>query len=259
MRFRVRFFPVAVLLATFGFALLPSAAKGDTQCVAGNLAAVIGTTCDIGSLQLTLTSFGGSNEAVDGSLTIYHDTWSADEFTFTPVAGGFTISLGSGQESITAPLSSHGIGETVDAAVLDFDVTDPTGDLTGIAVDPGMLSATGSNLAEASASGQVNCSNCASELSATVYQNENMPLVSQQDQLAGSPFSSGAGNAEIFLLTAENGDSASWSGATTYTFATASVTAPEPSTFLMAALGLGVLFAAALFRKRQAVIDPPLA
>jgi len=255
MRVRVRFF-ATVLFVVSGLAFLPSAAKADTQCVAGSLAPVIGTTCDIGSLQISFTSFSGSNESVDGSQTLSYSTWDASQFAFTPVAGGFTISLDSGEESITAPASDHGIGETVDAAVLDFDVTDTTGNLTGIAVDPGTLSATGSNLAEASASGQVLCSGCASEISATVYQNENMPLVSEQDQLSGSPFSSGSGNAEVFLLNAENGDSASWSGATTYTFESAPANAPEPSVLTMLGAGFAFLMGAALFRKRQPAINP---
>jgi hypothetical protein len=256
MSLKVRILLLPVLLAISCSAFFPSAVKADTQCAAGNLASLVGTTCDIGSLQFSFTSFAGSNEAVNGSLTIYNDEWSASDFTLTPAGNGFTISLNSGPESITAYTSVHGIPETVDAAVLSFDVTDLSGDLTGMEVDPGTLSATGSYLASASATGTVLCDGCSSSVSAQVDQDENMPLLSEQDQLTGSPFASGSGSAEPFLLDAENGDSASWGGTSTFTFDTAAVASPEPSTLPMLALALVVLCGVAICRRRQLPVNP---
>ena len=99
--------------------ILAFPAFGDTMCSSSNLVAIVNTSCDISG------STNGSPFALAftfHNLIAESDTgispWSAADFNFTPVNGGFTLSFLGGPLSLT---SSPGveIGEYVE---LPFDI-----------------------------------------------------------------------------------------------------------------------------------------
>lgn len=94
-----------LLVSAFLSVGLPAFA--DVQCTSGNLASLIGTTCDIGQLRFTFTGWHAVNEVYSNhysppgaqissvpaeNIVYYASGPSADNFTFTALSNGFTIS-----------------------------------------------------------------------------------------------------------------------------------------------------------------------
>ncbi len=235
---------LAVLIGgMFALAWSP-AASADQACVTVNLSALIGTTCDIGSMQLTFTSFSSQYSNYDGSNWTYSAPWTASDFTFMPETNGFSLAFDGGPQSITAPLGSD--SRTFDEAILFFAVTVLNGDLTGLSVTGGGLSATGTTSSFAEYYGSVCDTNCDSSIYGATWTTQNMGTQTcsycSEDDLFGSPFSNGVdGQVHPFDLGAYNGDSASWDGTPTTFILEGSSTptpTPEPSTLLMLCAGL---------------------
>jgi hypothetical protein len=86
-------------------------AQGGEICVAGPVPTLIGTTCEIGSLEFTFNSF--TSDQAHGT------SFSAEDFTLTPVLNGFSIGFDGGPLSIT----SDGTGIEFAEAALTYTVS----------------------------------------------------------------------------------------------------------------------------------------
>lgn len=221
------------------------------MCAAGSLANLMGTTCDIGSLEFTFTGFLGDNYAIDtigASQTLLYDTpYSPGDFTFTPVAGGFTLTLNQGAQTITAPVVTQGTSQAFDDAALQFTATDLDGNFVGTAV-AGTISDTGNSNLNDSAGIFGSLVNYPGDgVSYYLEQINGIPLAGTEN--VGPPFASGTGAFEPFALQAETG-TAYWAGSSTITFDTVDADAtPEPTSLALLASSLAFL-AAGLRRHR---------
>jgi hypothetical protein len=236
----VSFFLFGILLVVPAFADIP--------CASGNLSSLIGTTCDIGSLQFDFTDGSGANFVYDAisNTTTYGIAASTSEFTFTALSNGFTLGFSGGPQSVTGPggdIDSYAVNEYI----LHYNVVDSAGNIVGENVTGGTLSATGSDLSYADGIGlTVNSSSSYVQGGNQAYQQSGLSTNQNVTSVSGSPFSSGFGQADPFILFARNADSASWDGTpTTFTFTS---DAPEPG--FTPLLGLGILAAAWVAARR---------
>jgi hypothetical protein len=222
------------------------AARGDQTCASGNLASVVGTTCNIGALQFTFTGVTSYEQTFDPYTETYTDMtpWAASDFTFTRVTNGFTLAFSGGPQpqSVTAPL---GADSTVDEYFsLSYNVIDSSGYIVGVGVTGGSLIATGATEWFSGQYGYVETPGDESEAYGTnqVLQNRGVVVTSVvQNGLVGPPISSGSGEASPVHLFAHNGDGAAWDGTpTTFTYDT--VPAPERGTSMLLCAGLFSIF-----------------
>jgi PEP-CTERM motif len=233
-------FRAAIVLAgclLLGTAWVP-AASADPSCASGSLAALVGTTCDIGPLQFTFGALtSDAYIGVVGGSSSSSSPWTASAFFFAPVSNGFIVSFDGGPLSVTAPI----FGGADDEAILAYSVIDLDGDLTGESVSGGLLSAAANGgFASAVYEGFTYSATGDSSIFGFNRVIDGIPS-SYQIGLQGAPFSVGAeGEADLFLLNGENGGTAGWDGTpTTFTFGST----PEPSSLLLFATGLlGIVF-----------------
>ena len=78
----------------------------DVACSSGNLSGLVGTTCDIGSLQFTFQGLYGANYTYDSvsSSYMYGTAKTASDFTFTAFGDGFSLGLtGNNGISLSGP------------------------------------------------------------------------------------------------------------------------------------------------------------
>jgi hypothetical protein len=231
-----------LLLAT---AWAPAASAG--SCASGNLSGLIGETCDIGSLQFTFDTLYSENYTYNGSYT-YGTTWTANNFTFTPVSDGFRVSFNGGPQSITAPSD----GYAYDYAYLYYSVTDLAGEFTGESATGGGLSTSddeGDGLGYALIEGV--SFNSTDSGSVQAFQlSENGDSYELQNYRTGAAFSdSDQAYAYPFYLYAQNGGGANWDGnPATFTYETTAT--PEPASLLL--FGTGLLAIAFIARKKLA-------
>lgn len=220
------------------FAFVTSSAHADSVCSSGNLAALMGTTCNVGSLQFSFTGFYTDSYGVP---------WTPTDFTFTTVANGFELS-GAGPQTVTAPSS----GEVLDYFYLGFTVTDLHGVITGLGVTGGNPSASGNALA-------FNYLTCGGGRYEGFVTGGGYPSgVTEESGWFGGNTSACSGLAIPFDLVAANGDTASFDSTDTqFTFITTSTPEPGTSTLVLCGLvlllGLGTSGQSRL--KRQSVIS----
>jgi hypothetical protein len=224
------------------FISMASPARADSICETSNLSALIGTTCDIGSLQFTFTG-------TSGELAVFTNTFTEetplmpDDFTFIPLPDGFQLS-GPGAK-ITAPVPPAGSGEvdiTDDIFELRFTVADLNGAITGVSAMGGNPTASGTR--GASSAVRVALfpvlpppSGCLEAISSNVGE-ENLGTVSTEQTSSNpcGPIYFADGSAEPVNLSASNGDTASVDTTTQFTFMT-----PEPGTLTLLLCGLMLL------------------
>jgi hypothetical protein len=201
------------------------------------LSSIDNTTCDIGALEFTFTGYSSLN-------TTGGPTWTDSNFSFTPTANGFTLTFDGGSQSFTVPGAIEN-----DEFNLVYTVSDLGGNITGETVTGGIVSASGGG--EALYQGLTCEPNCNVQTS-VVYEEVSS---SNGDQVAaGTPFSSGSGEALDFDLYASYGGNAYWDGsATTYTFSTDNPpVTPEPASVILFGTGLLAIMGIVNRRKRLA-------
>jgi hypothetical protein len=209
----------SVLAAAFLGLTFPAFA--DVMCASGNLANLIGTTCDISpSLQFTFTRWDSENDtfSLHSGYTYLATGPAASNFTFTALSDGFALSGSS-------PVVTGPGGDSASEAygVLWYNLFDPVGFITGENVTSTGLSATGSDRSIAEA-----------------MDNGALDQVYQIGGVAGTSILSAGyhdfdqnGYAWAYLVQASStADSASWNGTSTFTFTT-TIPLPEPSSFLL--------------------------
>src|SRR5262249_1974451 len=119
-------------------------------CSTGSLASMVGTPCDIAgtrngepfALAFTFTRLISDRDTeVNGVTTSQTSPWTAADFNFNPVNGGFTLSFLGGPLSVTSSANT-GTGEYVQIA---FDIAFlGSGYITGGVISGGALTASGS-------------------------------------------------------------------------------------------------------------------
>ena len=234
--FRLIALAPSALLCTF-----TSAPAFANSCVSGNLSTLIGTTCDIGSLEFNFQSWSSYNFTAygDGSYS-FNVTPQPSDFAFTANGSGFTLS--GSAVSITAPLSGTVTGYQQVYARLDYTVTDLGGNITGETEADNGLFANGSTYSDAQAEGVTYDSG-----SDEVYGSDEIHNGSPSGgpNVIGNPFSSGTGFVYLFSLYSWNGDSSGWNGETSISYTTANTitNTPEPSSMLALAMLVLVLLA----------------
>jgi hypothetical protein len=125
----------------------------DPTCASGNMSGLIGTTCDVGSLEFNFTSFSGNQDMLGSTPAT---AWTASDFYFTALSNGFSLSLvASGGTTVTGP---GGTGFGADSATLFYNVADPTGTIAGETVNGGGFSGSGSSYSQGGATGMTSCS-----------------------------------------------------------------------------------------------------
>lgn len=231
-RLRLLFFTL------FALCILAPSAKADTACAAGSLSTLIGTTCDIGSLQFTFTAFEGGDPAVAD--------WTASNFTLTPVAGGFTVSFNGGPQTFTAAFNPY-------YAILFYNVTDLDGDLTSSSVS-GTATETGTSnypedFDEAAILNSVEGYDGNRLYDGTGYR-AGVPTTVAVNT---GPFAAGYAEFYIFNLTIYDG-SAYWGGSSTANLDTEATPAATPEPSSLALLGSGALLLGAEVRRRYRTI-----
>ncbi len=226
---------------------LPGAAYAGSVCVAANLSAVVNTSCSIGGMTFNFGALISQNS--NGS------PWTAANFNFVPLSNGFALAFLGGPQSLTAPSGM----QVTDFAELSFSMTDSAG------ITQAYVSPTGSNfLSQFSVSGTTGTSLAFNWLSVdqtsphdfTLWQNSltdiNGALLYLTNSQAATPsFMNGdVGIAYPFVLQAQNGNSATWSGGTAYFTFNSPFSIPEPSSLLLFGAGLVGLLGTAGFRAR---------
>lgn len=213
------------MIAVFLASALPAFAD-IPYCSSGNLASLIGVTCDISpSLQFTF------------------DGWQSEVYTFSPQIGYTYVAAGPAASSFTLTVLSNGFmlsgpGQTITGpgpgtdperlyssseGILYYTLFDPLGFVTGESVTSAGLSATGStfSLAVAMDTGAIDE---AAQIGGSMF----------TSTLAGGDYSWDLpGGAFAWIVQAEaTDDTASWAGSSTFTF-TNTTPLPEPTSFLL--------------------------
>jgi len=206
-------------------------AFADPLCASGSLARIIGTTCDIGSLQFTFNSWSSFDQTNTGISA----GPEASSFAFTPVTDGFMIT---GSRVMVAP----GSGEwEEDIGRLGYSVVDLTGEITGEDLFANIL---GLNTAgplgfEAGVRDTLT--------GACVYIDTGLGITTCPLSTPVGGLSSGAGDAIVYDLEGDNPSifayygNASWAGSTTFIYETTPV--PEPSSLLLLVTFCGLIYA----------------
>jgi hypothetical protein len=224
-----KFLPLAMLLVG-----LAAPAFADTVCKVGNLSSLMGTTCDIGGLQFSFTSFSSANSTGPAGLP--------SDFTLTPVTNGFTLNFDGGPQSVTAPAN----GDAFEFVELNYLVSnlDPVNEfISNMEVNPGIVTVSGPNAEADSRALITTCPGlpCLSGTEANCIAFSGGP---QPDCTfdAGIAIDSGLGTVIPFSLDASNGSTANWGGqpfTVSYTISPGHV--PEPSSLLLLCLALAPL------------------
>lgn len=224
------------------FALV-TPASADPACVAGNLSTIVGTTCNVGSLQLTFTSlFSEYNVTNNATGQVLDDVeFPASDFYFAPTGDGFDLTFLNGAQLLTESQGYHA-GEDVFLSY-NLAILDPGLVVTGETVSSSGISATGSSYSNVTVDGWTTAEYWSQIYGGTVANDaagstSTYPYVYPFDDGAnnalwpGSPLSGVAG----VVMGADNGNLAYWSGSMDVSFTTAPV--PEPSSILMLFAGL---------------------
>jgi hypothetical protein len=266
---RVKFVFSIGLLGLLAWA--PSASA--TSCSVGALSSVIGTTCDIGNLQITFGGFFSDGLNFDAGASTNTPTAGLpiSDFSFTPTSNGFSIGFsGTSPVTVNSPDSEADGSYVTDEAGLHYQVTDtaPGGLITGMGISGGTLSTTSTSSSDQlyiadyldQICADTTDTNCAGAVAGSVN-GTSIPPEAMNTNL--TPFGTGLdGVAEIFDLQADStgstpGGSASWDGTTptTFTFDTVTQT-PEPGSGALFGAGLlGLLGMAIWHRGRSTRLD----
>ena len=230
-----------VFIAVAFTCAIPTSA--DPVCAAANLSTILGSSCDVGPLQLTFTSlFAEYNMTNNGTGQVLDDVeFPASDFYLTPTGDGFALTLLSGPQLLTESQDLHA-GEDIFLSY-DLAILDPGVVVTGETVSSPSISASGSSYSNVTIDGWTTADYWSQIYGGTV--------VSDVAGITGThpylyPFNDGANNAlwpgssfsgvTGIIMGADNGNVAYWSDSIDVSFTTAPVA--EPSSILMLSTGL---------------------
>jgi PEP-CTERM motif-containing protein len=258
-----------VMLAALG-----SPAYGAVPCQPGTWGSILGTTCSVGALDYTFTGFS-TTLSVGGVPTANPTALTPGDISFLPTGTAFTLSVANDQRI-------ESVGTFVDLfVVLDYVVVANGGamlssaTMTGASYDvawgcppgpPCLSTGAHPDLHAQSMSEWVTEADPFAEVSpriavlsntlVTAYTVANLPggefQILNQVSTSGGPFASGVGQITLFGLVVAHGGIALWDPQMTFGYALTDVTAvPEPQTYALLLLGLGMMGFFAR-RRRQA-------